>query len=82
MKERNFLNKRCINIFLSKYVKKCFYLGLENKCNKKNADVIYPGVKKINKIKKKKKIITFVGKLNESKGYDLFVKVADIIKKD
>ncbi len=80
--ERNFLNKRCINIFLSKHIKNCFYLGLENKCNKKNADIIYPGAKKTNKIKKKKKIITFVGKLNEAKGYDLFVKVADIIKKD
>ena len=80
--ERNFLNKRCINIFLSKHIKNCFYLGLENKCNKKNADIIYPGAKKINKIKNKKKIITFVGKLNEAKGYDLFVKVADIIKKD
>ena len=80
--ERNFLNKRCINIFLIKHIKNCFYLGLENKCNKKNADIIYPGAKKINKIKNKKKIITFVGKLNEAKGYDLFVKVADIIKKD
>ncbi len=33
--ERKFLNNRCINIFLSKYVKKCFYLGLENELIKK-----------------------------------------------
>ena len=30
--------------------------------------------KNSNKIKKKKKLITFVGKLNRSKGYDLFGK--------
>jgi len=82
VEERNFLNNRCINIFLSKYIKNCFYSGLENKYNKKNSDILYPGVKKINKIKNKKKIILFTGKLNEAKGYDLFVKVADNIKKD
>lgn len=82
VEERNLLNNRCINIFLSKYIKNCFYSGLENKYNKKNSDIIYPGVKKINKIKNKKKIILFTGKLNEAKGYDLFVKAADNIKKD
>ena len=63
VEERNFLNNRCTNIFLSKYIKNCFYSGLENKYNKK-------------------KIIVFAGKLNEAKGYDLFVKAADNIKKD
>ncbi len=76
------MNNRCVNIFLSKYIKNCFYSGLENKYNKKNSDILYPGVKKINKIKNKKKIILFTGKLNEAKGYDLFVKAADNIKKD
>lgn len=80
--ERNLLINRCVNIFLSKYIKNCFYSGLENKYNKKNSDILYPGVKKINKIKNKKKIILFTGKLNEAKGYNLFVKAADNIKKD
>lgn len=80
--ERNLLNNKCINIFLSKYIKNCFYSGLENKYNKKNSDIIYPGAKKINKIKNKKKIILFTGKLNETKGYDLFLKAAESIKKD
>ncbi|NDE13027.1 MAG: hypothetical protein EBZ99_05335, partial [Actinobacteria bacterium] len=74
VEERNLLNNKCVNIFLSKYIKNCFYFGLENKYNKKNLDILYPGVKKINEIKNKKKIILFTGKLNEAKGYDLFVK--------
>jgi len=81
IKERKFLNNRCVNIFLSNYVKKCFYSGLEKE-NKKNSYVIYPGVKKINKIKNKKKLILFVGKLNQSKGYDIFIKAAENIRKD
>jgi glycosyltransferase involved in cell wall biosynthesis len=81
VEERNFLKNRCTNIFLSKYIKNCFYSGLKKKYNK-NTDVIYPGVKKITKIKNKKKIIVFTGKLNEAKGYDLFIKAADNIKKD
>lgn len=79
--ERKFLNKRCVNIFLSNYVKKCFYSGLEKE-NKKNSYVILPGLKRINKIKNKKKLILFVGKLNQAKGYDLFIKAAENIKKD
>ena len=79
--ERKFLNKRCVNVFLSNYVKKQFYLGLEKE-NKKNSYLILPGIKKINKIKNKKKLILFVGKLNQAKGYDLFIKAAENIKKD
>lgn len=82
VEERNLLNNRCINIFLSKYIKNCFYSGLENEYNKKSSDILYPGVKKISQIKNKKKFILFTGKLNEAKGYDLFVKAADNIKKD
>lgn len=57
-------------IFISNWVKNRFFIGLENQSDEKT-DVIYHSIKKINPIKKKK-IITFVGKLNESKGYDLF----------
>ena len=55
VEERNLLNSRCINIFLSKYIKNCFYSGLENEYNKKSSDILYPGVKKISQIKNKKK---------------------------
>ena len=81
VEERKFLNDRCYNFFLSKYIRNCFFFGLEKK-NNNNFFVIYPGIKKIKKIKNKKKIILFVGKLNSSKGYDLFLKAADNIKKD
>ena len=35
-------------------------------------DVVYPSIHKERKIHKKRKMITFVGKLNESKGYDIY----------
>ena len=81
VEERKFLNDRCYNFFLSKYIRNCFYSGLEIK-NNNNFFVIYPGIKKIKKIKNKKKIILFTGKLNNAKGYDLFLKAANNIKKD
>ena len=47
----------------------------------KNYLVINQSATKIKLILKKKKIITFVGKLNRSKGYDLFGKaVIKILK--
>ena len=81
VEERKFLNDRCYNFFLSKYIGNCFFSGLEKKKNS-NFFVIYPGIKKIKKIKNKKKIILFTGKLNNAKGYHLFLKAADNIKKD
>ena len=81
VEERKFLNDRCYNFFLSKYIQNCFFSGVEKK-NKNISFVIYPGIKKIKKIKNKKKIIIFTGKLNAAKGYDLFLKSADNIKKD
>ena len=56
-------------VFISKWVKKRFYEGLDDKDDK--TEIIYHSV-----YKRKKKIkanqIVFVGKLNHSKGYDLF----------
>ena len=44
---------------------------------------MYPGVRTGNfKKKQKKKLIVFCGKLNESKGYDIFIKTANILKKN
>ena len=54
--------------------KKRFFIGLDNfLTNSEKIEVIYQSTnkKKIN-INKKEKIITFAGKLNKSKGYDLF----------
>ena len=53
--------------------KKKFFQGLKIK-NSENCEIVYPSIDPINKMPKKEKIITFVGKLNHSKGYDLFGK--------
>ena len=71
IKERQYILNKCSNIiFVSKWVKKKFFEGLNNKKSKK-CSVIYPAIKRLNKFPKKQNIITFVGKLNKSKGYDL-----------
>jgi len=81
LSQRKFLDTNCTNVFLSKYIKKCFYKDFSSK--KKNNFVLYPGIKnyKLKKLKKKK-LIVYCGKLNESKGYDIFTKTASIIKKN
>ena len=57
-------------IFVSEWVRERFFKNLDIKLITKT-EVIYPSVNKQKKIKKEK-IITFVGKLNEAKGYGLF----------
>jgi len=73
--ERIFLLKNCFKIiFNSNWSKKRFLEGMKNDyINSEKLVVINQSAEK-NKIniKKKKNIITFVGKLNRSKGYDLF----------
>ena len=59
-------------IFVSKWVSDRFFLDLDLKLRAKT-EIIYPSVNK-NKAKKKDKYITFVGRLNHSKGYDIFQK--------
>ncbi len=59
-------------IFVSEWTRNRFFIDLDKKLITKT-EIIYPSVNK-QKIKNKKKIITYVGKLNYSKGYDLFEK--------
>ena len=80
--DRKKLLKSCYKIiFNSIWSKKRFLEGLENKyVNSNKLLVFYQSAKKskISIIKSKKKWITFVGKLNRAKGYDVF---ASSIKK-
>ena len=71
-------------IFVSKWVQNRFFEGLDRKLINKT-DVIYPSISQEKKIYAKEKRITFVGKLNESKGYDIYknavIKILDEFKK-
>lgn len=60
-------------IFVSEWTQKRFFIDIDDKLKTKT-EVIYPSVNLKKKISNKKKYITFIGKLNESKGYDLFAK--------
>ena len=74
--ERKNLLKICYKIiFNSSWSKKRFLEGLENKfVNSEKLLVFHQSASKgsINLVNKKKKWITFVGKLNKAKGYDIF----------
>ena len=67
----NLLNRADKIIFVSKWVQKRFFLSLDQKLINKT-EVVYPSINKIKIFPKKKKWITFVGKLNSSKGYDIY----------
>ena len=58
-------------IFVSKWVQARFFNSLDRKLMNKT-EIVYPSIHKEKKIYKKDKKITFVGKLNESKGYDIY----------
>ena len=75
--ERKYLIKSCFKIlFNSNWSKKRFLQGFENKqINSEKLIVVYQSAKKrIVNLKKKVNTVTFVGKLNRSKGYDIFGK--------
>ena len=76
--QRKKLLKICYKIiFNSAWSKKRFLQGLENKfVNSNKLLIFYQSAKKggLSLLKKKKKWITFVGKLNKAKGYDIFAK--------
>ncbi len=78
IEDRKNLLKSCYKIiFNSNWSKKRFLEGLENKfINSDKLVVFFQSAKKNNKniLMKKKKWITFVGKLNSAKGYDVFAK--------
>jgi len=70
-------------IFVSKWVQDRFFIDLDIKLSDKT-EIVYPSIHKINKLSKKDKKITFVGKLNISKGYDIYkdaiIKILDEFK--
>ena len=76
VKERiNVYNKTKKIIFNSNWTLRKFTKGLNKKYNTDKLEVINQSTsKKIINFKNKKKIILFVGRLNSSKGYDLFGK--------
>ena len=78
VEQRKKLLKICYKIiFNSAWSKKRFLEGLENKFINSNKLVIfYQSAQKgnLSTLKNKKKWITFVGKLNRAKGYDIFAK--------
>ena len=84
-KERIFLLKNCEKIiFNSQWSKSRFLMNLENIYHKSDKlEVIHQSINKtFVDLKKKQKLITFVGKLNLAKGYDLFgVAVVKILNK-
>ena len=57
-------------IFVSEWVRERFFIDIDQKLQTKT-EVVYPSVNKQKKIRKDKNII-FVGRLNYSKGYDIF----------
>ena len=67
----NILNKTDKILFVSNWTMKKFFENLPIE-NSNNCEVLYPAIDKPKKITKKKNIIIFTGKLNKSKGYDIF----------
>ena len=81
IEHKNFLLSNCNKIiFVSRWVKEQFFYDL-GFIHKNNVKIIYNFIKPIKKISKKNKTIIFSGKLNKSKGYEIFgktiVKVLD-----
>ena len=77
IKDRTYLINNCHKvIFNSNWSKKRFLQGMHfDYVNSEKLIVINQSAKKNNvNLKSKKKIITFVGKLNKAKGYDIFGK--------
>ena len=76
VKERKNLLNICYKIiFNSNWSKKRFLEGLDNKfVNSNKLEVFFQSARKgkLSFIRKKKNWITFVGKLNKAKGYDIF----------
>ena len=81
VRERLFIVNNCDQIFfVSKWVMKKFFEGLPF-AYKNNCEVLYPSISKLNNFPNKNETIIFTGKLNSSKGYDLFGKaVVNILK--
>jgi len=78
VEERKYLLNKCYRIiFNSSWSKKRFLEGVKNQfVNSEKLLICFQSAKKSNPniIKNKKQWITFVGKLNKAKGYDIFAK--------
>ena len=75
--DRMFILNFCKKIiFNSEWTKKRFFTDIDNFYhNSEKVEVIYQSTSRVKvNLNQKKKIITFVGRLNSSKGYDLFGK--------
>ena len=84
IKERiTLLNKSKKIIFISKWIKNQFFKGInEREYNKKYIIIPHSTNKKKINFNKKENFITFVGRLNKSKGYDIFGRaIENILKK-
>ena len=69
-------------IFVSDWTKRQFFKDLPIKDSEK-CSIIYPGSTFLKKINKKKNNIVFAGKLNESKGYNIFTNaISEILRKN
>ena len=87
VQDRKFLLKTCYKIiFNSNWSKKRFLEGLENKfINSDKLAVFFQSAEKgtLSLLRNKKKWITFVGKLNKAKGYDIFCKaIKEVLNKN
>ena len=74
IKERIFIAENTDQIyFVSKWVKNKFFEDLPYK-HRNNAEILYPAINPIKIFPKKNKLIIFTGKLNSSKGFDIYCK--------
>tara|TARA_Y100000591_G_scaffold67759_1_gene56099 strand:+ start:3395 stop:5476 length:2082 start_codon:yes stop_codon:yes gene_type:complete len=74
VKERIFIAENTHQIyFVSQWVKNKFFEDLPYK-HRNNCDILYPAINPIKKLPKKQKLIIFTGKLNSSKGFDIYGK--------
>ena len=81
--QRMYLLKKCDKlIFVSEWTKRQFFKDLSVKDTSK-CSIIYPGSTFVKKVPKKNNNIVFAGKLNKSKGYDIFIKtIKEILNKN
>ncbi|MDC0416927.1 glycosyltransferase [Candidatus Pelagibacter sp.] len=72
VKDRIFIAENTDQVyFVSNWVKEKFFEGLPFKF-RNNCNILYPAINKPKKFPKKENLIIFSGKLNSSKGYDIF----------
>ena len=74
IKDRLFIAENTDQIyFVSRWVKDKFFEGLPFN-HRNNCEILYPAIKPLKKFPKKDNLIIFSGKLNSSKGFDLYGK--------